>query len=322
MRTTRAFINQKQTQDALTAFTHWLSSLAVRQTWLLLSVSIAIISIADLLFFPLGVTCGPFYMLPICLACWQLDLRSTLIVIVVTAILSIMTFVVYGRPMTTFSLLGNLAVLIFVPGLIVLIVNGLRSSVDRQRKLAHHDFLTGALNTMGFAHEAATILSSPTRTNKTWLLCFIDLDGFKQVNDRHGHEIGDQTLRQFGAKVRTSLRAGDCFGRIGGDEFAWLIPVEQSGSARDVAEILHHRLIDILARQHDLGCSLGALILPPDHWRPLDELMRAADQLMYRAKRSGKNQLRIASISEMAETEANAVADGAPSAHGLASRHS
>lgn len=322
MPTTRAPLNHKQAQDVLTAFTRWLSSLALKQTWLLLSACIATISIADLIFFPLGVTCGPFYMLPICLACWQLDFRSTLIVIVVTAVLSIMTFVVYGRPMTTFSLLGNLAVLIFVPGLVVLIVNGLRSSADRQHKLAHHDFLTGALNTMGFTREAAVVLSSSARTNKTWLLCFIDLDGFKQVNDRHGHEIGDQTLRRFGAKVGTSLRAGDCFGRIGGDEFAWLLPVEQPASPRDVAEILHRRLIDILAQQHDLGCSLGALILPPDNRRPLDELMRAADQLMYRAKRSGKNQLRIASIADMTETKVNLVEGGAPSSHDLASRRS
>lgn len=300
-----AFETSKENiQDRIAAGSQWISRLDDRQTCALLTISIALIAAGDLLLFPFGLMSGPFYMLPICLACWKLSFRSTLSVIFVTAALSILTFAVHGRPMTLIGSLANLCILTLVPGFVALIVASLRSSADRQHMLAHHDSRTGVLNSMGFANRATAVLSVSARSNRTMLLCFIDLDGFKQVNDRFGHEAGDLTLTRFGAAVRASLRSEDCFGRIGGDEFAWLVSLEQPATARAVAETLHRRLVDTLSTlQQGLGCSLGALILPPTHPMPLGELMRYADQLMYRAKRSGRNQLRIASVVEIVETE-------------------
>lgn len=285
-------------QNAAWVITQWLATFTGNQTCLLVVAGIAVIAAADNLLFPFGLTCGPFYMLPICLACWRLRFHATFAVIVVTASLSVMTFIIHGRPMSTVIGLANLVILIAVPGLVVMIVAGLRATVERQHTQTNYDFLTGVLSPLGFTAQATAMLSSPVVAERTLLLCFIDLDGFKQINDRYGHDAGDQALRIFGERMKTSLRGTDCFGRIGGDEFAWLAQVESASVAPDIAEKLHQRMIDTLsAQQPELGCSVGALILAPKSNRLLTELMREADQLMYSAKRSGKNQLRIASTN-------------------------
>lgn len=311
-------ISRENIQERIATVSRWISRLNERQTWCLLTISIAAIAAADLLLFPFGLMSGPFYMLPICFACWKLSFRSSLLVIFITAALSLMTFAVHGRPMTAISSVINLGILTLVPSFVALIVASLRSSADRQRTLAHYDSRTGVLNSMGFADQATAMLSISTLTNRTMLLCFIDLDGFKQVNDRFGHEAGDLTLNRFGMAVRAALRAEDCFGRIGGDEFAWLVSLDHPTTAQAVAETLHRRLVETLSTlQPGLGCSLGALILPPAHPMPLSELMRFADQLMYRAKRSGMNQLRIASVPDLVEAEVSAIPDLRRFGHGL-----
>ena len=127
------------------------------------------------------------------------------------------------------------------------------------------------------------------------LLAYLDLDGFKNINDDHGHEAGDRILRSFGAEGRVALRREDCFARLGGDEFAVLISLPSIDAAQEAAETLHARLSAVLASTgHDVTCSMGALVVPPDGTNSLEELMREADRLMYTVKKIGKNGVRFA----------------------------
>lgn len=295
MHTLRSSSFRERAQDSALLMARWLSSLDTYQTWLLLTGMLTFIAVMDLILHPYGVKPGPFYMLPICLACWQLGFWSTFAVTIVTAALSVMTFVVYGQVSSFGSSIANLAIFIVVPGFIAAVVSGLRSAAQRQHRLANYDFLTGALNPMGFADRANALLSAQALINNHRLLCFIDLDGFKQINDRYGHDIGDGLLRSFGAEMQSELRAGDCFGRIGGDEFAWLISIEATACPTAAAAALHRRLTSVLtSKDPELGCSMGALVVPPKSDDSFPTLMRKADQLMYGAKRSGKNQVRVA----------------------------
>ncbi len=126
------------------------------------------------------------------------------------------------------------------------------------------------------------------------LLAYLDLDGFKQVNDLHGHEAGDLVLKRFGTAGRAVLRDSDCFGRMGGDEFAVLAPVATVEAASTMAQELHKRFTDVLAgTDHEVTCSMGALVIAPDGAAFLDEVVRKADRLMYAAKHGGKNRLRF-----------------------------
>lgn len=151
--------------------------------------------------------------------------------------------------------------------------------------IAWSDPLTGVLNRRGFERDASKRLSE-SKDTATGALLFIDLNGFKQINDRYGHEIGDQLLRTAADRLRTSLRSCDIIGRPGGDEFVALVPDVSS----NVADTLANRLARALDEPYVIGneslkcaASIG-LALYPANANTLTGLLREADQAMYRAK--------------------------------------
>jgi diguanylate cyclase (GGDEF)-like protein len=151
--------------------------------------------------------------------------------------------------------------------------------------IAWSDPLTGVLNRRGFERDASKRLSD-SDDRATGALLFIDLNGFKQINDQFGHEVGDELLRIAAARLRKSLRPGDIIGRPGGDEFVALVPDVSSM----VAEKLAGRLANALDEAYVIGgehlkcaASIG-LALYPENANTLTGLLREADQAMYRAK--------------------------------------
>jgi diguanylate cyclase (GGDEF)-like protein len=155
----------------------------------------------------------------------------------------------------------------------------------QMESIAWSDPLTGVLNRRGFERDAASRLSE-SADDATGALLFIDLNEFKQINDRCGHQIGDQLLVIAAERLRKSLRACDIIGRPGGDEFVALVPDVDA----KVAETLANRLARSLEQYYLIGseklncaASIG-LALYPEHANTLTGLLRAADQAMYRAK--------------------------------------
>ncbi|CAN7659863.1 GGDEF domain-containing protein [Rhizobium sp. LjRoot30] len=165
-----------------------------------------------------------------------------------------------------------------------------RRSYDAVLMLAASDRMTGALNRAAFHHYAPALLDATRRQRDCALLLFIDLDDFKSVNDRHGHEAGDRVLQLFGSVAGSAMRRGDCLGRIGGDEFAALIPTSSISAARQLAAALHERFTQALhASDMPVTCSVGALVATPENADQLNSLLRRADNLMYQSKKEGKN---------------------------------
>lgn len=151
--------------------------------------------------------------------------------------------------------------------------------------IAWSDPLTGVLNRRGFERDASKRLSESS-DSATGALLYIDLNGFKQINDRFGHEIGDQLLRTAAERLRTSLRSCDIIGRPGGDEFVALVPDVSSKVAETLAGRLAKALEDpyVIANE-SLKCAASiGLALYPANANTLTGLMREADQAMYRAK--------------------------------------
>ena len=172
----------------------------------------------------------------------------------------------------------------------------LRQVTDLKEQLRHqalHDPLTDLPNRTLFIDRARHAVASASRTGNWPAVLYVDLDGFKPVNDTHGHEAGDQLLRTVAARLRTSLRAGDTAARLGGDEFAVLLegPVDEQGVAGVVA-----RLQEQLGTPMDLGggrvtavgASIGVAVCDAAT-QDADELIRRADLAMYTAKRGGGN---------------------------------
>jgi len=155
----------------------------------------------------------------------------------------------------------------------------------QMESIAWSDPLTGVLNRRGFERDAARRLTE-SADDASGALLYIDLNDFKQINDRYGHEIGDELLVVAADRLRASLRSCDIIGRPGGDEFVALVPDVQPSVAEQLAERLTQALEQpYLIARNSLYCSASiGLALYPVHASTLTGLLRAADQAMYRAK--------------------------------------
>ena len=169
--------------------------------------------------------------------------------------------------------------------------------------IAWSDPLTGVLNRRGFERDAAQRLTD-SADDATGALLFIDLNDFKEINDRYGHVVGDQLLTIAAQRLRKALRSQDIIGRPGGDEFVALVPDVSAA----VADKLAQRLAKALEAPYNIGtetmscaASIG-LALYPTNANTLTGLLREADQAMYRAKARtrGASELRHDDLLEKA----------------------
>jgi diguanylate cyclase (GGDEF)-like protein/PAS domain S-box-containing protein len=156
------------------------------------------------------------------------------------------------------------------------------------------DPLTGLLNRRGFHQAVENMLLRSERSEQSLVLLYLDLDGFKRVNDSLGHDAGDRVLRWVSEQMQACLRSGDMLGRMGGDEFTALLELEFPEQAAKIAEKLIERVS--VCQQIDgldvmLGVSIGIAMFP-ECGSDLSGLLRAADIAMYEAKRAGRQQYR------------------------------
>ncbi|PHN32982.1 bifunctional diguanylate cyclase/phosphodiesterase [Pseudomonas sp. ICMP 460] len=156
------------------------------------------------------------------------------------------------------------------------------------------DPLTGLLNRRGFHQAVENTLLRSERNGLSLVLLYLDLDGFKRVNDTLGHDAGDRVLRWVSEQMQACLRSYDILGRMGGDEFTALLELEFPEQAAKIAEKLIERVS--VCQQVDgldvmLGASIGIATFP-DCGSDLNGLLRAADIAMYEAKRAGRQQYR------------------------------
>lgn len=164
-----------------------------------------------------------------------------------------------------------------------------RRAQERIQYLAYYDALTDLPNRTLFTDRLTQAVLTARREKRCFALIFMDLDGFKDVNDTRGHAGGDRVLRQVAARLQACLRESDTVGRIGGDEFAILLPaVTHANGANTIARKVLGSLaapFRIDNRDFEIGASLG-IALFPEHGMDADLLMRAADNAMYEAKQT------------------------------------
>ncbi|MGB1272394.1 MAG: GGDEF domain-containing protein, partial [Endozoicomonas sp.] len=160
------------------------------------------------------------------------------------------------------------------------------------RQQASLDALTGLLNRRAFCQEAELILTQSTEQQTTPSCCalFIDIDNFKQLNDRLGHARGDQVLKRTAASCRSTLRQEDLLGRYGGEEFVALLPNTEPWQAFQVAERIRSNIEKEsgLFKNTAITLSIGLAALS-SRVSSLDQLLEDADTAMYQAKQQGKN---------------------------------
>ena len=155
------------------------------------------------------------------------------------------------------------------------------------RKQALEDPLTGLPNRILLDDRLGTALRAAGRSGDPCSVLLIDLDDFKKINDTQGHQAGDEVLRQVALRLKIALRAQDTPSRIGGDEFAAVLPDTDAAGAARTAE-------RVLRALEEIRASIGIAIFPADGTKP-EELLEHADQAMYHAKENGGGYARFAS---------------------------
>ncbi len=176
------------------------------------------------------------------------------------------------------------------------IFSDITQSKQQQEELAlmaHYDMLTGLPNRSFFADRFLQAVAHSKRSGSLLAVCFLDLDGFKPINDNYGHDIGDKILIEVANRIQASIREEDTVSRQGGDEFAILLQnLDSRSQCKKTLERIHQTLAQpyfIDGHTHRVTASSGISLYPVDG-NDIDTLLRFADKAMYQAKQSGRNQ--------------------------------
>ena len=246
---------------------------------------------------------------------WQRRDRRDAVVILIIAVLAYVAGHYYELPSKLFQFtldysgteIDDIIFVVFILS-VALVFYGFRRYQDISREikarisaeleardLARHDPLTGLPNRRFFAEKLDEYLRVASDTQQLAVL-MLDLDGFKKVNDMHGHAMGDKALSEFAHRVAVLLRADSVLARIGGDEFAIIMPKiasldDPTHLARRIAAAVAEPFV-IDNTTAEFGVGVGIAIAPNDGTEP-DELVRRADRALYRAKGAGRSSVRF-----------------------------
>ena len=175
-------------------------------------------------------------------------------------------------------------------------ISNLKQHEDELVRVAHYDALTGIPNRNLLADRMKQAISQTSRDQCMLAVCYLDLDGFKQINDSLGHQVGDEVLIEISRRIGITIRGGDTVARLGGDEFVVLLLGLAKG---EECVTTLERMLEVIATPIEVKnntvsvtASVGVSIYPLDEENP-DTLLRHADQAMYIAKQSGKNRFHI-----------------------------
>ncbi|HEB54284.1 MAG TPA: GGDEF domain-containing protein [bacterium] len=229
------------------------------------------------------------YLLPISLAAWVLGrLAGAITALLCAGSWLVIDLILHSDGVEPTLEVVNLIVLTIAFQLFGLVLATLREELDNARRLAGTDPLTSVHNRRAFWSAAAREVRRGHRHGVPFSLAYIDVDGFKSVNDTFGHGAGDALLRRIALALQEDLRALDMVARLGGDEFVLLLPGTDDAGAGRVITRLQKRLARAAWRQpFDIDFSIGVLTVlsAPES---VEQLVARADQLMYQVKRSGR----------------------------------
>lgn len=238
------------------------------------------------------------YVIPVFLAGWSMGLApGVFFALICAGTMALANWLAGQTYSTPWLLYWNTAMRLGIFTIVAVLAAALR----RQLELAHHlslvDALTGAWNRRALYQALTAELARAARSGQSFSLVYLDIDDFKAVNDRLGHEAGDRVLQAVAETCTHTLRASDLTARLGGDEFALLLPDTDVGALGEMLPRLQTALQQGI-RLQSVTFSMGGLTCqqPPSC---VNTTLQLADTLMYRVKRGGKNAIHYAVYPEV-----------------------
>jgi diguanylate cyclase (GGDEF)-like protein len=231
-----------------------------------------------------------FYLLPLSVTAWYVGARAGFAMCLLAAATWLLVDYTSGHQYTYFAVpFWNAGVRLGFFVIVAYLLVNLRNALALQASLAQQDGLTGITNARTFRQRYELLAHLAIRYGRPVTLGYIDLDGFKGVNDSLGHTAGDRALKAVAAELAKRLRTSDVVGRLGGDEFALLLMETDLVGAQTLFTDIRERLLAVAEQNRwPLGFSIGVAVFhaPPES---SEEAIKRADALMYKVKRAGKN---------------------------------
>ena len=252
------------------------------------TVLVGVLGVADY-FTGYEISFSLFYLIPVFLVGWYSTRHLALSISALSAIVWLGADVASGARYTNAVIpVWNMLIRLGFFVTVALLLGALRAAHEREQRFARIDHLTGVLNARHFLELADAELARSRRYARTFTVAYLDVDNFKEMNDRFGHAAGDQVLQAVGQHLRDALRRTDLVGRMGGDEFVLLLPETSDEAARAVMTKVHDALSAQMRQwSWPVTFSVGVVTFatPPDS---VADIIKSADNLMYAVKRSGK----------------------------------
>jgi len=245
---------------------------------------------------------GLLYLIPVSAIAWAGGRKAGLAAGVVASsmmlVLDVIGSGVHNRSVPYWNFGVSLVVFIVVSE----VLPYMHRALAAERERARTDALTGLGNRRFFEAVARAELVRTRRYRRPLALGLVDVDYFKQVNDRLGHQAGDQLLRLIAREIRRVMRASDLVGRVGGDEFVVLLPETSTEGAEVAFRKMHGHLSRAVEREgFPVSFSLGAVACGCEAAVSLDWLLREADQVLYSVKKGGRGSVRVRLLAEAVE---------------------
>jgi diguanylate cyclase (GGDEF)-like protein len=230
-----------------------------------------------------------FYLVPVLLSTWFAGLGWGVAFLSANMLLRLLIDL-EQTDAAALVIIANQGSFAVVAGIMMVAFWHLQQTQRELQDLAIHDPLTRVLNARAFSDRLTQELNRNRRYRHPVSLLYLDLDNFKSLNDSRGHQTGDTVLRLVADAMRLAVRETDIVGRMGGDEFAVLMPETDGALADTVARRLNEGIKTAFPAAPVVSASIG-IVSFDDTTATADDVLRRADQAMYEAKRSGKDQV-------------------------------
>lgn len=242
-----------------------------------------------------------FYLIPVSLAAWFVGKLSGMLFCLLAIVVRVVADEWSSTSIFTHSVLHYWNELIEFLFLLImsLLFSVLKKNLENEKELARRDPLTDTLNRRSFFDLAEHEINRSQRYDLPMTVAYVDLDNFKVVNDKLGHQTGDVLLIAVVSTIRSNIRSSDILARFGGDEFVILLPDTPGDAALKFLNKIHDHLDQAMVRKGwPVSFSIGAATYAKTP-STVDEVIRHADELMYTVKHGGKNRLLHKEIEEV-----------------------